>query len=118
MAEVKQIERKFSENSQYSILIFFRQGQRTVAEALSGTLVEQGYKSSTIATDLTEISIPGIDPRPGTIVIARARQVPASLAQEIGAKAAEVAAAYKLGQPTINNDEWPFRRGHIQVYMY
>lgn len=119
-AEVKKIEQKFSENSQYLILVFFRQGQRTAAEALSATLVEQGYKSSAIATDLTEISVPGIaaDPPPGTTVIARARQVPAALAEDIRAKASAVAAKYRLSQPIVNNDEWPFRRGHIQVYMY
>jgi hypothetical protein len=116
---VKEVEQKFAENSKYLILVFYRQGQRTAGEALSAALVEQGYKSSAITTDLTEVSIPGLsDPRPGTIVIARARQVPPALAEATRTKAAEIATKFNLIAPIVNNDEWPFRRGHIQVYMY
>jgi hypothetical protein len=116
---VKAVEQKFAENSKYLILIFYRQGQRTAGEALSAALAEQGYKSAAITTDLTEVSIPGLsDPRPGTIVIARARQVPPALAEAIRTKAAEIATKFNLTAPLVNNDEWPFRRGHIQVYMY
>jgi hypothetical protein len=116
--EVREIEKKFSENSQYLILVFFRPGQRNAAEALTANLLKRGYRSSSIPTDLTEVSIPGIETKSGTVVIARARQVPASLAKEISTAAAQIASTYNLSPPVVNNDEWPFRRGHIQVYMY
>lgn len=117
-AEVKQIEQKFADNSKSLILVFYRPGQRTAAETLSAALVKQGYRSSAIGTDLTEISIPGIDPKVGTVVIARARQVPAQLAQDIKAEVEKLTKDFGLSAPIVNNDEWPFRRGHIQVYMY
>jgi len=116
--KVKDVEQKFAENSKYLILVFYRPGQRTAAEALSAALVKQGYRSSAIGTDLTEISIPGIDPKVGTVVIARARQVPAQLAQDIKGEVEKLTNEFGLTAPVVNNDEWPFRRGHIQVYMY
>ena len=116
--KVKDVEQKFAENSKYLILVFYRPGQRTAAEALSAALVKQGYRSSAIGTDLTEISIPGIDPKVGTVVIARARQVPIQLAQDIKGQVEKLTNEFGLTAPVVNNDEWPFRRGHIQVYMY
>jgi hypothetical protein len=117
--EVQQINQRFAENSKYLVLVFYR-GNRQAAEALAAALVREGYRSSTIPSDLTEISVPGIfgTPPPKTVVVARARNVDTAIATRVGQVAAAIDPKYELKQPIVNGDEWPFKRGDVQVYLF
>jgi len=47
-------EHVFQENSKYSVLIFYKSQNKQIAEDIEKTLLSDGYRSSSTATDLTE----------------------------------------------------------------
>ena len=54
LAQRKQSEQAFDQNSKYSVLVFNKPAQSAVAENITKALLSNGYKSSSIATDLSE----------------------------------------------------------------
>ena len=64
--------------------------------------------------------MPGIfgTPPPKTVVVARARNVDAAIATRVGQVAAAIESKYELKQPIVNGDEWSFKRGYVQGYLF
>jgi len=118
LERVDEIKNKFSEKSKYSVLVFFRDGQRNVAEKLTKTLVEAGYQSSATVTDLTEV-VPALagDRQSGRVVVA-ATSPHLPILNEVRKLVEDLVTVSGLKKPFVSEENWAFRRGDIQIYVF
>jgi hypothetical protein len=116
--KIEQIRKTFAEKSKYSVLVFYRTAKRREGEALAKALLDAGYQSSATGSDLTEVvaDIAG-DRQPGKVFLA-AKSLQLPVLGDVRAITERVAQANGLKSPTVDDEEWTFRRGDIQIYLF
>ena len=115
---IEQIRRTFAEKSKFAVLVFYRSPKRKEGEALTRALLDSGYQSSATGSDLNEVvaDIAG-DRQPGKVVIAtKSLQLP--VLDDVRTIAERIARENNLKAPVVDDDEWTFRRGDVQIYLF
>lgn len=108
----------FANNSKYSVLIFYRSGQKAVSDDLTAGLLAAGFQSAAASTDLSEVVPELAGPRqPGTIIVA-AKSPGASFMERVKSVVQSVASKHQRTNLRFDGDEWTFRRGDVQIYLF
>jgi chromosome segregation ATPase len=101
----------FKENSQYSVFVFYRDDRKAEADEIVKELLKQGYRSSNLLTDLSEIK----EQRPPGTVTIRYTQTGQEKLKSVETLVRNSGFGNSLD---VEQSPIPLRRGDIQVLLF
>lgn len=118
--KIQEISDRFARNSKYAILVFYRTGtaQKAAGDAMAAEFLKRGFQSSATNTDLNEIvpQLSGERRASNVLIVAKSAKLP--ILSDVQAVVEQAAAAHKLNPPTLDDEEWTFKRGDVQIYIF
>jgi hypothetical protein len=104
-------EKRFQDNSQYTVLVFHRSNVRSRAKRITDALLSVGYKSSSTETDFSELKKTH---RAGTIYISHS-----SDGKDVYGNVEQIVSSLKLGgNLKVQQSTTNLRHGEVQILVF